>query len=718
MKCRMNMIITLILLLPFQCVIAQRQVEDSLKSVLNSCKDDTLRLSLYNKLIEVSSDDNVWPLYNTEMKKLASVLMRNKNEAIRKRGLYYYGNSLINTGYLFNVRGVLDSSVFYYQAGAEIMNKLGNKVGLAGTLNNIGYVFKSQGDILTALDYYHRSLKIYESLDDSSGVANTLNNLAIIYSRQGDIKTAIAYNLKCLAINEKLGNKRGQEISMGNLALLYRKKNRYDLALAYLNKSLKLQEEIDDKNGIAYSYTGIGNIYEERHNDREAIKYHLKSYDLLKNLDDKAGLTNTSINLASVYLRTGDVNKAYTYGKEAFKLAQEIGYVYELADAADLMSKVSKKRGNYKEALEMHELYMKMKDSALNESTRKASLQKQFQYSYERKVAADSVRNMEAEKVKDAQIAAQESRLKQQQILKYALSSGIALMIIFSLYVFNRYRNTRQKNRIIERQKAIVDEKQKEIIDSITYAKRIQLALLKEEEHVSRHLPEHFVFYKPKDIVSGDFYWSLEKNIKGEKYWYLTVADCTGHGVPGAFLTMLGTSFLNEINAVAELLSPAEIMEQLRDRIIKDLNQTGRIGENKDGMDISILRLNLSSFELEWAGAYNPLWIIKKERDEYVLTEIKADKQPIGYADVLLPFTNHTLQLVKGDQLLMFTDGYADQFGGEKKKKFKRSGLKELVLENAPRPLEVQKSELERVFDEWKSGLEQIDDVCIIGVKI
>jgi serine phosphatase RsbU (regulator of sigma subunit)/tetratricopeptide (TPR) repeat protein len=706
-------------LFSFSTIHAQEEIVDSLIHVLKATKDDTLKLHILNKIIENSNDDNVWPAYNEQMGQLGLSLMKNKNEVIRKRGMYHYGNSLINTGYIFNNKGMLDSSITYYQKGADIMSALGNKRGVAATLNNIGYVFKSQGDILTALDYYHRSLKIYESVNDSSGIANSLNNLAIIYNRQGDIKTAIKYNLKCLEIQEKLGNKRGVEISMGNLASLYRHKNQYDLALEYLNKSLKIQEEIGDKSGIAYSYTNIGNIYEDQKKNDEALKYYTIGYEILKGLDDKPQLTSATINLGMIYLKLNDLNKAYDFAQKSVALAKEIGYVYELEDAANLMAKVYKKRGNYKEALEMHELYMKMKDSALNESTKKASLQKQFQYSYERKAAADSVKNMEAEKVKDAQINAQESKLKQQQTLKYALFGGIALMIIFSLYVLNRYKNTQQKNRIIEGQKAIVDEKQKEIIDSITYAKRIQLALLKEEEYVSKHLPEHFIFYRPKDIVSGDFYWSLEKTINGiEKYWYLTAADCTGHGVPGAFLTMLGTSFLNEINAVAEILSPAEILDQLRSRIIKDLNQTGRIGDNKDGMDMSIIRMNLSTYELEWAGANNPLWIIKKTGEDYSIVEIKADKQPIGYSHTLEPFKNHVIQLEKEDQLIMFTDGYADQFGGDKKKKFKRSQLKELILNNAKFPPDMQKQIVEKVFDEWKGNLEQIDDVCIIGIRI
>jgi serine phosphatase RsbU (regulator of sigma subunit) len=717
MTIRSGYILLIVLLLQIAIPsFSQDKTVDSLINSLKTSKRDTVRLHILNEITAKSNDDAQWPAFNEEMRKGALELMKSSNPLIKKKATYYYANALINVGYLYNNRGVLDSAIDYYKKAAEIMNTIGNKNGVAATLNNIGYVYKSQGDILSALDSYHQSLKIYENIHDSTGIANTMNNLAIIYSRQGDIKTAIEYNLRSVAINEGLGNKRGVEITLGNLASLHRKRNQYDIALDYLNKAMKIQEGIGDKTGIAYSYTSIGNILEDQQKNKDALSYYLKSYEILTELDDKPGLAGSAINLGSVYLKLGDIANAVIYAKKGFALSQEIGYIYELADASQLLYKVYKRRGDYKEALEMNEFYMKMKDSALNESTKKASLQKQFQYSYERKVAADSIKNLEAEKLKDAQIAAQNSSLKQQQTLRYALFGGITLLLAFSIYVFNRNKNTQQKNKIIERQKAIVDEKQKEIIDSITYAKRIQIALLKEEEHVSLHLPEHFVFYKPKDIVSGDFYWSLEKSFNRQRYWYLTVADCTGHGVPGAFLTMLGTSFLNEINAVPELLSPAEIMEQLRSRIIKDLNQTGRIGDNKDGMDMAIMRMNLSTYELEWSGANNPLWIIKNGGRD--LIEIKADKQPIGYADVLLPFTNHKVQLNKGDELVMFTDGYADQFGGDKKKKFKRSQLKELMLANYSRSPDQQKQVLESVFEEWKGDLEQIDDVCVIGIKI
>jgi len=220
----------------------------------------------------------------------------------------------------------------------------------------------------------------------------------------------------------------------------------------------------------------------------------------------------------------------------------------------------------------------------------------------------------------------------------------------------------------------------------------------------------HFIYFKPKDIVSGDFYWSYEK----EDFFYIAAVDCTGHGVPGAFMSMLGISFLNNINTQTPLLSPAEILNHLRTKVIEELHQTNKDWSSRDGMDISLVRINTRTHTIEWAGANNPLFIINNDN----LTEIKANRFAINYSENLYPFTNHRIQLTKNDQIYLFTDGFADQFGGEKGKKFKYSNLKALLLKIAQEPLENQKEILSTTFKNWMGDLDQIDDVCIIGVKI
>ncbi len=265
-----------------------------------------------------------------------------------------------------------------------------------------------------------------------------------------------------------------------------------------------------------------------------------------------------------------------------------------------------------------------------------------------------------------------------------------------------------------------LEEKNKEILDSINYAKRLQEAILPSEKTWNTALPNSFVLYKPKDIVAGDFYWLevVKDNI------LFAAADCTGHGVPGAMVSVVCSNALNRTVKEFNITDPGKVLDKVRE-LVKETFEKSE-SEVKDGMDISLCVLNINTNEVKWAGANNPLWYVHSHLEEVggrrpedsILTEIKADKQPIGkYADEKL-FTTHTLQLNKGDMLYLFTDGYADQFGGPKGKKFKYKQLLELVLTIHKKNLPEQKKELESVFKNWRGKADQIDDVCIIGVKI
>lgn len=266
------------------------------------------------------------------------------------------------------------------------------------------------------------------------------------------------------------------------------------------------------------------------------------------------------------------------------------------------------------------------------------------------------------------------------------------------------------KAREIELQKNVIEEKNKELTDSIHYAQRIQQSILPDSGAMQAHL-QHFVYFKPKDIVSGDFYWFSKQ--KDSILW--AVVDCTGHGVPGGFMSMLGSGLLNQIVNEEQKLQPDEVLNQLRKRVIIALKQTGADGESRDGMDISFCRYIPSKKQLEFAGANNPVYVVKNN----VLSEIKADKQPIGiFVDDVKPFTLHTITINKGDSVYMTSDGYADQFGGEKGKKFKSSSFEKLLSQILSKGMPEQLEIIENTFSAWKGDYEQLDDVCVMGVKI
>jgi serine phosphatase RsbU (regulator of sigma subunit) len=282
---------------------------------------------------------------------------------------------------------------------------------------------------------------------------------------------------------------------------------------------------------------------------------------------------------------------------------------------------------------------------------------------------------------------------------------------------------------LVEIQRDMVSAQKKEITDSIDYAQRIQDAVLPRKEYLDQIMPEYFVFYKPKDIVSGDFYWIKEVN----KSIIVVAADCTGHGVPGAFMSMLGITLLDELLGKTKLDAPGEILDHLRFKVKEMLVQKGEAEEQKDGMDMAIAIIDKEKKELQFAGANNPLFLIrnssqntgtepglevKMESNDSQLFELKGDRQPVGLYWEESKFTSHRIKLMAQDTLYVFTDGFVDQFGGEQRKKFKSQRFKELLLSFQKESMSAQKQLLENAFESWRNDIEQIDDVCIVGVRI
>jgi serine phosphatase RsbU (regulator of sigma subunit) len=286
-------------------------------------------------------------------------------------------------------------------------------------------------------------------------------------------------------------------------------------------------------------------------------------------------------------------------------------------------------------------------------------------------------------------------------------------LVYFIVITYTRYLRAviREKTAEIREQKDEIEKQNEEITASIKYAERIQKAVVPSYERASELLPEHFVLWRPRDIVSGDFWWMTQKNGKV----VIVAADCTGHGVPGAFVSMLGVSFLNEIVNKMEHIKANEILNQLRYHVKTTMKQTGKEGEAKDGMDLALVVLDLSNQKIQYAGAYNPLYLIRKGE----LIEFKADRNPIGiYIKELDSFTNHDIEVQKGDTLYIFSDGFVDQFGGEKGHKFKSKQFKELLLSIQKNPMLEQEMILDQTIDEWRGNFEQVDDIIIVGIRI
>jgi serine phosphatase RsbU (regulator of sigma subunit) len=306
---------------------------------------------------------------------------------------------------------------------------------------------------------------------------------------------------------------------------------------------------------------------------------------------------------------------------------------------------------------------------------------------------------------------------------EFLINGGLLTLSVAVFCVFlirTRYRLTLNEIRIrleLAKSKEIIEEKheevllqKKEITDSINYARSIQRAFIPTEEQFNSYFKDSFVYFKPKDIVSGDFYWAYQK----DNLLFYATADCTGHGVPGGFMTMLGLSFLDDIIESKATTNPASALNLIRDKIVNTLKQSGNIGENKDGMDIAICCIDKTKNELTYSSANNSLYMIRDNE----LTIYKGDKQPCGFYHENKPFTAHTISLKPNDCIYTFTDGFADQFGGPKGKKFRYKQFEEILLNNVNDSFSVQKNKLSSAFESWKGDLEQVDDILVIGIKI
>lgn len=716
-----NAFILLLIIFPFYDYAADKT--DSLFTTLRSLKGhrsaatDTMRVRLLNEISRdfIKSGDHERSIqYADSAKKIAEDHLSSTGDklpgALNTAFNKGVANAYHNIGTVHYFKGDYDKALQFYMQSLEIREKINDQQGSALSANNIGNIYNNQGDYVKALDYYLRSLKVREKLNDKKGMAASYNNIGAVYEMQKDFSKALEYFSRSLKIRQEIGDKQGTALSLNNIGNVLYYTDNYKDALNNYKRSLEIRIGIGDKQGTADCYHNMSNIYHKKGDVTKALEFQDKALAIRRELGDLLRMCFSYRNIGSIYLESHKPQLAKENILKSIELAKEISALPDLMSGYRALAKVDSALGDHRQAFEHYKLFIRYKDSLNNVEITKKLVQSELKYEFEKKEQATQ---LEQEK-KDA---VNRAALEQQRLQRNGFIAGFALTLALAGVSYRNYRNKRKATEIITRQKEILEEKNKDIVDSINYARRIQMALLKEEEHVSKHLPEHFIIFRPKDIVSGDFYWVNEK--KG--YLYVAVADCTGHGVPGAFMSMLGIAFLNEIAASDELLEPGVILDRLREKIVKELSQQSEAGSTggmqtvKDGMDISLIRLELNSGKAMWSGANNSLYIISSGNQ---LKEIKPDKQPIGFHVDPKPFTTHLVETKPGDMLYLFTDGYADQFGGEKGKKFKYSQLKETLTANCLESVTVQKSKLEQAFLDWKGNHEQVDDICMVGLRI
>jgi serine phosphatase RsbU (regulator of sigma subunit) len=611
---------------------------------------------------------------------------------------------------------------------------MGSKSTEANILGKIAETFYKEENYDSSITYYLNSIPLLESLDEVREISTNYTNIGNMFLESQKPLSAITYYKNALSIDIEIKDSLGITTQYANLGNAFLKQKKVDSAKHYYNKSIEIGEKINSED-IGIDYLNLGELYYNESEFDKAKSYYLKSYETLSLQEDKKyELGILANNLGLVYQKTNQLKEAKRYFDKSWQLAKETSNKKLTIEISESLASYFEQEENHKKALEFHKIHLATKDSLFKIESEKEISRLHTQFETEKKDQQIALQQTENKML--------ESEAKRKNFILYGISAVLFIIAFLSFFLYRNvlakkkanYKLEKQKA-VIEQQKAVVEEKNKEIFDSITYAERIQVALLQSDKEIYSLVQDAFVFFKPKDIVSGDFYWS---NTIGSKT-YIAAADCTGHGVPGAFMSLLGMSFLNELCTLPENESVNVLVDKLRDKVVKTLNQANN--ENRDGLDIGLASIDYQKDKIivEFCGANNPAWIASKNKEletkcaseekilapnmvseTHNLFEIKGDKQPVGFHYGLeKPFINHQFELQKGDTIYLLTDGFPDQFGGPKEKKFRYKPLKQLLLKNQLASMQNQHEVLNNQLRNWMgTSNEQVDDICIVGIKI
>lgn len=523
----------------------------------------------------------------------------------------------------------------------------------------------------------------------------------------------------------------------------YYYKNNLKKSIKYYSKELEISKKHMSPDQLIRIYFNLGTMAYKQKNYRKSVEYYSKSLKLAKTLNNTHILMQIYRGLSKNYEKLNYYNKAYENYKLYIKYKNEF-YKIKSSDKLSLLEEkvnriqYEKKQKEIELIQKQTELHIQKKE--LHQTSKILQETQEINQDLKEKTV---LQNERIKRLKlQQQLKAQEVKLQKEEAKRKAekiktqkkiitlVSILVIIFIFFSIFVIYLLRKNKKANielqhqnsKILQQKEKIesqrdkiiqshntIEKQNKKIKDSINYAKRIQEGLLPWPNTIKKFFPNHFVFFKPRDIVSGDFYWMSPR----ENYVYFAAADCTGHGVPGAFMSMLGIAFLTDIvGRSSELLSTNEILENLRDYIKLALQ------DKDDGMDMALLRFNLKTKKVQFSGANNPLIIIREKK----ILEFKPTHAPVGRYIKDISFKLETIQLKKGDVVYIFSDGYIDQFGGKKGNKFMKKQFKNLLLSIHEQEMEKQKELLDNTLTSWMNQPDkqfpQIDDILIVGIKI
>lgn len=628
-----------------------------MQSIINSSKIDSVVFNttkqLYYYYLDIHNRD--------KFKQLGERMIALGKKA---NNYYYQGTGYRIIGDYYHYQEIETKATESFLRAIELLNKTTKWEALCTAYTNLGGVYHSVEKFSEAEAVFKKALSILKThnIKDIDQITTINNNLGICAAETGNVELARYYFKNSLEQWQSINDQEGIGYGYNNLAILYNSFKEYDSALVYAKKALEVKLKYHSRDQKLHAYSSIAAIYVEMNDYKKA---------------------NEEMREGEKYI---DSTSKDEYVELFYRNSAEI--YYKLKD--------------YKNSAIYMEKYAKRLQEKVDEGS--ASGVGMAQKSY-----ADSLINAGEKQIQDLKIENQKAELDKDKQQKIFLSIGLVIVLLSGLMFYNRYKITKRQKEIIEQQKNVVEEQKKEIVDSINYANRIQNAVLTDASVWQSISANHFILFKPKDIVSGDFYWAHQ--VKNKDIW--AVADCTGHGVPGAFMSMLANSLLNEIVVEFKVNNAGEILDRLRTKIIAALSKENN--QQNDGMDIALCVYDRISGELEFSGANNNALLVR----DNVIKELKGDKMPVGkYHGEEKQFTSTRIKLEPNDIIYMYTDGFADQFGGPKGKKFRYKQLDELLLANHKKDMDTQRQILEQTHLQWKGDLLQTDDICVVGMKL
>ncbi len=612
-----------------------------------------------------------------------------------------------------------------------------------------GEAYLDYGNYAMALECFINAASYYEKNDDFSNLGTAYILMAETYNQQGNRQNEKLYLQNAIGIFEQEKDTSRLRYALHNLGYANYSNEQYDTALVVFTETLDLFNKLNDPYSIYSYFVCLGNlglVYSGLSDIDKAEKYLLTAIDTLAGLGDTGAIPEFMIGYANILRKKGEIKKAIAYASSALKITDNLNYK---RDASRLLSRLYGSSGRFDSAYYYQSVFIVTNDSIKDfESVQKmADLRTEFEVGKKQAEVDVLEKNKLINRIiiiglgiiiflAIALVTSYYRNLKRSRKLTVALEERRILLVNQSaelkekndkilranreLTVLNEAIR-KQNNQILEANEELtvlneaISRQKDEILDSITYAKKIQAAMLPPEQYFHEILNDVFILFKPRDIVSGDFFWIKQVN----QYVILAAADCTGHGVPGAFMSLLGISYLNEIVQRREITQANQVLNELRRQIINSLRQHGQAEESKDGIDLAICVIDEKNKVLQYSGANNPLYLIRDTNGNPELTEFKADRMPLGYYQgSFKTFTNKNIQLEYGDVFYLFSDGFVDQKGGRDNKKFMSKKFKNLLLKIHQEPMREQKSILDNTITDWMGDTSQIDDILVIGVRV